>query len=467
MSRLCTARQVGAGVIGELARHVLGLHGWVALAVVFALPMLESAAFVGFVFPGELAVILGGVLAYEHRVSLPAVLAAAILGAICGDTVGYAVGRRFGRRMLYGSLGRFIRHRHLERAERYLARRGGPAVFFGRFTTALRVMIPGLAGISRLRYPTFLLFNVAGGVCWATGYVFVGYLAGASWRRAEHAASKIGVGMLVVLVLVLAVAWLRRREGREHARAAAARLADTGPVAWLRRRFPGATAWLGRRLDPRYPDGFALTTMVAAAGLGAWGFAGVTQDVLAHEELAGYDPGVLAFMVAHRSGALTIALEIVTWLGSGVVLIPLLVVVSAAMLWWRRDVRTVVETWVIYGGGVLLYAAVKQLVARPRPPAADALVATTNSSFPSGHAVQAVAAWGILAFLLVARGRGRLRLVAPVGAAVVVAVVGFSRLYLGAHWLTDVLAGSALGGAWLAFVLAVHLRHAGRTATSR
>ncbi|HEX6447026.1 MAG TPA: bifunctional DedA family/phosphatase PAP2 family protein [Streptosporangiales bacterium] len=456
-------RKARGGVIGEFARHILGLHGWVALAVVFALPMLESAAFVGFVFPGEIAVILGGVLAYEHRVSLPAALAAAILGAICGDTVGYAVGRRFGRRLLYGSLGRFIRHRHLERGERYLAARGGPAVFFGRFTAALRVLIPGLAGISRMRYRTFLSFNVAGGVCWATGYVFVGYLAGASWQRAEHAASKIGVGLLVVLALVLAVAWLTRREGREHARAAATRLAASGPVAWLRRRFPGTTGWLGRRLDPRYPDGFVLTTMVVATGLCAWGFAGVTQDVLAHEEMVGYDPGVLAFLVAHRSAVLTTAMDVVTWLGSGFVLIPLLVAVSAAML-WRRDVRTVVETWVVYGGGVVSYAAAKSIVARPRPPAADALVDTTNWSFPSGHAVQAVAAWGTLAFLLAVRCRGRIRVVAPVGAAVVVAAVGFSRVYLGAHWLTDVLAGCALGGAWLAFVLALHLRHAGQVA---
>ena len=72
----------------SIARHILGLHGWAALALVFALPLLESSAFVGFVFPGEIAVILGGVLAFEHRVSLPAVLAAAILGAVIGDTAG-------------------------------------------------------------------------------------------------------------------------------------------------------------------------------------------------------------------------------------------------------------------------------------------------------------------------------------------------------------------------------------------
>src|SRR5438093_12357758 len=113
-------------MIGGITERILSLHGWAALAIVFALPALEASAFVGFVFPGEIAVLLGGVLAFQHRVSLPAVLAAAIAGAIIGDTVGYAVGRRYGRRLLSGRLGGgIVRREHLDRAERYLAERGG------------------------------------------------------------------------------------------------------------------------------------------------------------------------------------------------------------------------------------------------------------------------------------------------------------------------------------------------------
>src|SRR5258706_9695728 len=148
-------------MIDSIARHILGLNGWAALALVFGLPRLEPSAFVGFVFPGEIAVILGGVLAFEHRVSLPAVLAAAISGAILGDTTGYAIGRRYGRRMLTGRVGRLVKHEHVHRAERYLTERGGKAVFLGRFTAALRVMIPGLAGMARMPYRTFVVYNVA------------------------------------------------------------------------------------------------------------------------------------------------------------------------------------------------------------------------------------------------------------------------------------------------------------------
>src|SRR4029453_18804431 len=110
--------------------------------------------------------------------SLPAVLAAAVAGAIIGDSVGYLVGRRWGRRLLDGSVGRLVRREHLDRAERYLAERGGPAVFFGRFTAALRALIPGLAGMAGLQYRTFALYNAVGGAIWASGFVLLGYVAG-------------------------------------------------------------------------------------------------------------------------------------------------------------------------------------------------------------------------------------------------------------------------------------------------
>ncbi|HEX6514704.1 MAG TPA: DedA family protein, partial [Nocardioidaceae bacterium] len=114
--------------------------------MVFLLPALEASAFLGFVFPGEIALILGGVLAFQGVVPLWAVLVAGFAGAVIGDNIGYLIGGRYGRRLVDGTLGRFVNRNHIDRGERYLAERGGKAVFLGRFTAALRVMIPGLAG---------------------------------------------------------------------------------------------------------------------------------------------------------------------------------------------------------------------------------------------------------------------------------------------------------------------------------
>jgi membrane protein DedA with SNARE-associated domain/membrane-associated phospholipid phosphatase len=458
-------------MIDNIARHILGLHGWPALAIVFALPLLESSAFVGFVFPGEIAVLLGGVLAFQHRVSLTAVLAAGISGAILGDTIGYAIGRRYGRRLLSGRVGRLVvRREHVDRAERYLAERGGKAVFLGRFTAALRVMIPGLAGMARMPYRSFAAYNIAGGALWATAMVLVGYLAGASWQRAAHWASRIGLALLALVVLGFALRVAanatRRRAGR--LRAVGDRLAATPPAAWVRRRFPTQLAWLRGRLNPATPDGLALTAALTAAALSAWIFGGLTQDVAAHEGTARLDPGVLAFAVAHRTGWLTAIMHNATWPGSSWVLVPALALATVILLHGRPRAAArpaVAQVWAGFLGAVALYLLAKPLVHRPRPPAADLIGHASGPSYPSGHATQAIATWGMLAIVALAgRSRSpRARVGLLTAAAAVVLLVGASRIYVGAHWLTDVLAGYALGAAWLALLLALRLRRRQRS----
>ncbi len=431
----------------------------------FALPLLESSAFVGFVFPGEIAVLLGGVLAFQHRVSLVAVLAAAISGAVLGDTVGYWVGRRYGRRLLSGRVGRLIRREHVERAERYLAEQGGKAVFLGRFTAALRVMIPGLAGMARMRYRTFVVYNIAGGAAWATGMVLLGYLVGASWQRAAHWASRIGLVLLALIVLgfALRLAGTATRRRSERLRALGDRLAATAPAAWVRRRFPAQVGWLRRRADPTTPAGLPLTATLAAAALFAWVFGGLTQDVIAGEGIASLDPRVHGFAVAYRTEWLTAIMHNLTWLGSSWILVPLLVAATAVLL-RRRDRRAVWWLWAAFLGAAMLNALAKPLVHRPRPPAADLIGAASGPSYPSGHAAQAIAAWGMLAVVTLAGRSPRTRPGVLIAAAVVVLLVGASRIYLGAHWLTDVLAGYALGATWLALLVALRLRrHRGIT----
>jgi len=456
-------------MIDSIARHILGLHGWAALALVFALPLLESSAFVGFVFPGEIAVLLGGVLAFQHRVSLPAVLAAAVAGAIGGDTIGYAIGRRYGRRLLSGRVGRRIaRREHVERAERYLAERGGKAVFLGRFTAALRVMIPGLAGMARMRYRTFVVYNVTGGALWATGMVLLGYLAGASWQRAAHWASRFGLVLLALIVagFALRLAGRASRRGADRLAAVGDRLAATAPAGWIRRHLPDQVAWLGRRLDPAAPDGLALSGTLALAALFAWIFGGLTQDVIAGEGIAGLDPRVHVFAVAQRTGWLTAVMRNVTWFGSNWLLVPILTAATAVLL-RRRDGRAVGWLWTAYLGAVALYALAKPLIHRPRPPAGDLIGAASGPSYPSGHAIQALAAWGILALLAGAGRSPRLRAGLLATAAIIVLLVGASRIYLGAHWLTDVLAGYTLGAAWLAVVSALRRRRGDPTSPPR
>lgn len=202
--------------MSSIANYILGLHGILALLLIFILPAAESSIFAGFIFPGETTVILGGVLASEHRVPLLAAIAAASLGAIIGDSIGYFVGKRWGRSLIDGPLKRFLKPSHVARAEEFIVRRGGPGVFIGRFTAALRVLIPGIAGVAGMEYKTFVIFNVTGGIAWAITMTMLGYVAGQSFRHVEKVAGQISyIVLAVVVVLIVGFVILRKRRDKK------------------------------------------------------------------------------------------------------------------------------------------------------------------------------------------------------------------------------------------------------------
>ena len=443
-------------MVEQVAERILALHGWVALAVVFALPALEASVFVGFVFPGEIAIILGGVLAFEGRVGLPATVAAAVAGAVVGDTVGYWVGRRWGRRMLGGSLGRFVKAHHLDRAERYLAERGGKAVFLGRFTAALRVMIPGLAGMARMPYRTFALNNLAGGTIWATAFVLLGYAAGSGWREVEAVAKRASLVLLVLVVVVggiaLAARWLARHP--ERYRAWVERQLERPLIARVRVRRRRELEFLVRRFKPSGALGLSLTLGVVALVAASAAFALILANVRGGKELALVDTPTYQFFLDHREPWVTTALGAVTHLGDPLVVTGLAVAVGLAWRWRGGTWRPLVLLLGARLGAVACWWTLKAFVPRPRPPASLALTGVEGTAFPSAHAVDAAAVFGMLAALAAASAPLWTRKVTAWALALAaVAVIGLSRLYLGASWLTDVLGGGALGAGWMLAVL--------------
>src|SRR5207237_3739625 len=227
----------------------------------------------------------------------PAVLAAGVAGAIVGDSVGYEVGKRWGRRLLGGRLGRFVKEHHRERAEQYLRAKGGRALFFGRFTAALRVLIPGLAGMSGMPYRTFATYNIAGGALWATGFVLVGYAAGTSWRRVEHVAKRASLVLLLLALVGAAIAlgarWLARHPDR--VRALLSRQAERALPSWFRRRYRRQLAFVARRFRPGSALGLSLTVSLVVVGALGWAFGAVLRTVLSGQSLDTVDTPTLDF----------------------------------------------------------------------------------------------------------------------------------------------------------------------------
>lgn len=191
--------------MGHVLDGILKLPPALALVLVFLLPALEASAFVGVVLPGEIGVILGGVMANQHRLPLLVVIVAAIAGAVVGDSIGYWVGKRWGQALLSRIPNRILKPEHLERSKETVRKFGGRAVFVGRFTAALRALVPGMAGMSHISYRKFLFWNFLGGGIWATAFVILGYLAGSQYQRIEHYANYIGLALLAAIVIFLFV----------------------------------------------------------------------------------------------------------------------------------------------------------------------------------------------------------------------------------------------------------------------
>jgi membrane protein DedA with SNARE-associated domain len=196
--------------VTQFVDRILGLPGWLVLVVAGVVVLAEDALFVGFVLPGETVALLAGAAAKVGHASLAGVLVVVVLGAIVGDTIGYELGRHLGGRVLrVRVLDR--RRERLEAARDFLARRGGSAVFLGRWIAFFRAVMPFLAGSSRMRYRKFLAWNALGGLAWGVTVVLVGYAAGASYAQVEQSLGRGAAIAAVAVVVIGVVVWRVRR----------------------------------------------------------------------------------------------------------------------------------------------------------------------------------------------------------------------------------------------------------------
>lgn len=422
--------------------------GHLGYVVVFAVAAAESAAFLGLLVPGESVVLVSGFLAARGSFDLDALIAAVALGAILGDNIGYELGRRLGRPWLVHHGGRVgLGETRLGQAEDFFSHHGGNAVFLGRFVGFARALVPFFAGSARMRYTTFLAYNAVGGVLWSTATVLLGYFLGrAAERWVGEASGVLGAIALGGLALFMLWRWLAQHENQ--ARSGWTRLREKPWVERLRRRFAPQLAWLRRRLTRGGYFGLQLTVGVLLFVGAAWLFGGITEDVLDRDPLTVFDRNAAAWFAAHETPRLLSIMSTVSWLQTW----PLaaLGVAFVAYLVWSRSWRWTVIALLAVPGGLALNAGVKLAIHRARPTLSGLSATLESYSFPSGHTAAATLVYGLLGAYLVSRSLAwRWRVATALAVVFIVALVGLSRIYLGVHYPSDVLAAMAEGVAWL------------------
>ena len=444
--------------IVERVGTTLGAYTYLLVGV---MAFLETGAFVGLLAPGETFILVGGLVAGQGKISVVVLVAVVWTAAVAGDLTSFLLGRRLGRNFMLRHGARFkITPERVEQVEGFYARHGGKAVFLGRFVGLVRAISPFVAGSSRMPLRRFLPYDVLGAGIWGGGLCVLGW---AFWRSFDKVATYASRGLFVIGTLIAlgggglaAYRWLKVPENRARANAWLHEQAERPllrplakvlrPVVWRGvlpawRWLSGPLRFAGERLTPG-ELGLELTTLVAVAAVGAYSF-------VALDQVTGHGPSAAdrdAFNVVDQlhQAPVVDAAKAVTALGTMPALVPATFVVALLLI--RR--RHPIEAFVLVAGLVMTTLAVhvaKAAIDRPRPPAP--LVHTSLSSFPSGHAANAVA-WIALA-VAVARVLPWLagRAAILVGALALAVAIGLTRVELRAHYLTDVLAGWGLGAA--------------------
>ncbi len=435
------------------------LGAWTYLLVgVFA--FAETGAFIGLVVPGETVMLLGGAVAGQGAVDIYILIAVAWFAAWAGDTTSFFVGRHLGREFVLRHGPRVgIGHERFEQVEDYFGRHGGKTIFIGRFISLVRALAPFIAGSSGMRYRAFVPYSILGTGIWASAHILIGYFFSRSIDTAAKYAGR-GAFLLATLIVVTvgAVVLVRRLRVAENRRAIVrwmeGRWATRGLVV-LGRRFRPQLQFLWARVTPGGTFGLEFTSLMATLAVAAFVVVGYTSIVSGDPGPTPGDMTATDVVDAIRAGWLTDLAKVVTDLGSGAVVLSL-AFFSAAFLIARRRWA---EFGVLVAGMVMLtvgFHELKDAVDRPRPP--GALIGSSGSSFPSGHAAYSTFyVW--LAVTMVVRLRpGMARAAAVVAAGIVLAaLIGLSRVYLGVHYLSDVNAGWALGAGAFSLCAAVSL----------
>jgi membrane protein DedA with SNARE-associated domain/membrane-associated phospholipid phosphatase len=481
--RLGLERRVGALlvvlVLGVYASGVLSalpdaLGAW-TYALVGALAFLETGAFVGLVAPGETVVIAGGVIAGQGEIELVPLIGLVWICAILGDTTSFYIGRRLGRGFLERHGPRVkITHERLEQVERYFELHGGKTILIGRFIGLVRALAPFIAGSSGLLYARFIPFSVLGTGLWATTFCVLGYVFWRSFDQVAHVAGQatLGFGLTAGLIVAILVAYRRRRQIRAwllcHQRHPLLRpgFAVGRP---LHRRFVRPVArvlgpqlrFLWNRLTPGML-GLELTTALALGVTGIYVYVLYVVVLTGGTGITPLDHELLDLGNKTRANFAVDVAKLISDLGSFAT-VATAVGLTAVLLAARRRPA---ELLVLLLGFAMIYLAVhvtKAAIDRPRP--AGPLVGTTESAFPSGHAAY-VTAWIALAVVYTRRLGLVSRATLVVGAIAIAAAVGLSRIYLRAHYWSDVAGGWGIGVGVFGLLATValiveHIRHNG------
>jgi len=417
--------------------------GW-AIAVVFLIAFGEALLIIGLFVPSTAVLVGAGMLVGTGHLEFWPVFIATAVGAILGDQLSYWAGRLFGNRLK--TLWPLNRYPVLvARGEDFVRKHGGKSIAIGRFVPGVKAVVPGIVGMFGMGQVYFAIINVTSGLFWTAAHILPGMLFGQVLAMAGELSERLLIVLLLLLVLLAIAGWLIRLF-----------IGGLGPIienaqdsfaAWAQKQ-PGRF-WprIGAVISPAHPGSLSIIVFAALAVTALIAFLHIMSSVFGQSTLIDADLSVHNMMQGLRNAPSDEIMTIITMLGDGFVMVSVGLAIVAWLL-WRREWRIAAAAFLTILAARLFVPLMKLWLQRPRPLELSGLPEVF--SFPSGHTTFATVTLGVFAVLASHGLRSWGKAVVFAAAGIAVIAIAYSRIYLGAHWMSDVLGGFLFGAVMIA-----------------
>ncbi len=437
----------------ESASAWISAHPLAAGAVVFLIAFCDALVIVGMVVPAlPLLFAVGAMIGLGH-VNGPYALLAATLGAFAGDGLSFWIGRRWGPQLRQ----RWPCSRYppwLDRGESKFRRRGVQSIFVARFVGAVRPFVPAIAGMLHMPVRRYAVPSLAACLLWSALFLAPGWILGASYDAVAAVADRLALvlgGLVAAIALVWACVLYTWRWFAGHADNLLARA-----LKWTRQH-PHLGRYAAALMDPNRPESPSLLVLAVSLIAISWAWFTLLATLLASGGPLALDHTVHDFMWHLRNPLADRLMATLANVGDAQVLGPAALVALAYLLWRKRWMAA--AHWIAaIVFGLVFTNVLEAAIDMPRPPTAP-----EGFGFPSVAVTMTTIVFGFFAVLIARELPGRNRVWPDLLAGVVTTVIAFARLYLGAHWPSDLVGGTLFGILWLLILGLAYRRHVARS----
>ncbi len=417
----------------------IAAHPVLAGAAIFLIAFCDAVIILGAIVPALPLLFAVGVFIGLGQISGPYAVACAAVGALAGDGISYWIGRRWGDRLR--GVFPFSRYPQLlDRGETMFRRNAFKSILVARYVGAIRPFVPAIAGMMKMPVNRYLQASGIASISWAVLFLLPGWVLGGAYDAVAAVAGRlvVVVGLLaVILGLVWAIVLYGYRWSAARMDSWLARL-----LAWSQRH-PTLGRYSVSVFDPQRRESVPLAMLALMLLMLGWGWFVLLTVVVAHGEPLRIDLAVHQAMLALRNPLADYPMAALASLGAWQVLLP---ATAAGMgyLLWRRRWMAAAHWLAALAFGLALTLLLGATVDVVRPPDAS-----SGFGFPSVSVTMATITFGFFAVLIARELPGRTRVWPYLVSGFVVSLIGFARIYLGAHWLSDVIGGMLFGMFWL------------------